>query len=39
MSAVDVAAELGCATSTAYRYAQTLVSTSFLAEAPSGGFA
>jgi DNA-binding IclR family transcriptional regulator len=38
VSAVDVAAELGCATSTAYRYVQTLVSTSFLEEAPGGGF-
>jgi DNA-binding IclR family transcriptional regulator len=38
ISAVEVADALGCASSTAYRYLQTLVSTSFLEEAPGGGF-
>ena len=38
VSAVEVAEALGCARSTAYRYLQTLVSSSFLEEAPGGGF-
>ncbi|HEY5858192.1 MAG TPA: IclR family transcriptional regulator [Aldersonia sp.] len=38
VSAADVAEALDCARSTAYRYLQTLVSTSFLEEAPGGGF-
>ena len=38
VSASDVAEALDCARSTAYRYLQTLVSTSFLEEAPGGGF-
>ncbi|PSR42883.1 IclR family transcriptional regulator [Rhodococcus sp. AD45-ID] len=38
ISAGDVADALDCARSTAYRYLQTLVSTSFLEEAPGGGF-
>lgn len=38
VSAADVADALGCARSTAYRYLQTLVSTSFLEDAPEGGF-
>lgn len=38
ISAVEVADTLDCARSTAYRYLQTLVSTSFLEEAPHGGF-
>lgn len=38
INAADVADTLGCARSTAYRYLQTLVSTSFLEESPGGGF-
>lgn len=38
VSASDVATALDCARSTAYRYLQTLVSTSFLEEAPGGGY-
>lgn len=38
ISAIDVANALGAARSTAYRYLQTLVATSFLEEAPGGGF-
>jgi DNA-binding IclR family transcriptional regulator len=38
ITAPEVADALGCAISTAYRYVQTLVSTSFLEEAPGGGF-
>ncbi|MCU1546703.1 MAG: Transcriptional regulator, IclR [Homoserinimonas sp.] len=38
VSAADVASTLGVARSTAYRYLQSLVSGSFLEEAPSGGF-
>jgi DNA-binding IclR family transcriptional regulator len=38
ISAAEVADALGVARSTAYRYLQTLVSTSFLEEAPGGGF-
>lgn len=38
VSATQVVAALECSRSTAYRYLQTLVSTSFLEEAPGGGF-
>ncbi|MFD1714872.1 IclR family transcriptional regulator [Amnibacterium flavum] len=38
ISARDVAAGLGVARSTAYRYLQTLVSASYLEESPEGGF-
>ncbi|MET0450986.1 MAG: IclR family transcriptional regulator [Mycobacterium sp.] len=38
LTAGEVAETLDCASSTAYRYLQTLVSTSFLEEAPGGGF-
>jgi DNA-binding IclR family transcriptional regulator len=38
ISAGDVAAQLGVARSTAYRYVQSLVGENFLEEAPSGGF-
>lgn len=38
LSANEVAAELGVARSTAYRYLQSLVRGSFLEESPDGGF-
>lgn len=38
VSAADVAAELGVARSTAYRYLESLVGREFLEEAPGGGF-
>lgn len=38
ISATDLAAELGVARSTAYRYLQTLTAEGFIEEDPSGGF-
>lgn len=38
ISATDVAEHLGVSRSTAYRYAQTLVNSEFLAEEPGNGF-
>ncbi|MBB5157206.1 IclR family transcriptional regulator [Saccharopolyspora phatthalungensis] len=38
ISGTEVAARLGVAKSTAYRYVQSLVGTRFLEEAPGGGF-
>ncbi len=38
LTAAEVGDALSCARSTAYRYLQTLVATSFLEESPGGGF-